>query len=368
MSSENGRKEHQKKSHKESNQKRVKEKSKFKLKIITRKALIRLSLFAVVTAAILALGYKTMVTMPGKSYEGPLPKLSQGQEILRDELHRDVQELAEGIGQRNVWNYEQLNEAVDFIESSLAEVGYKVRRQSFTAQKETCYNLEVEIIGAVKPEEIIIIGAHYDSVFGTVGANDNGSGVAAVLSLARRFRDKKVDRTLRFVLFVNEEPPFFQTESMGSLVYAKSCRKKSENIVGMLSLETIGYYTDKPKSQQYPFPFSMFYPSTGNFIGFVSNVSSRQLLKQVIQTFRENCKFPSEGGAVPEFVPGIGWSDHWAFWKQGYPAVMVTDTAPFRYPYYHGPQDTPDKINYERLAVVVSGLEIVVGKLANAVE
>jgi len=368
MSSENDRRERQKESHKESNQKRAKEKSRFKLKVITRNALIRLALFSVIAVAIFMVGYKTMLTMPGESYKGPLPELSQGQEILRDELHRDVQELAGVIGQRNVWNYAQLTEAVNFIESSLAEVGYKVRRQSYTAEKEICYNLEVEITGSQKPEEIIIIGAHYDSVFGTVGANDNGSGAAAVLSLARRFRDKKVGRTLRFVLFVNEEPPFFQTESMGSVVYAKSCREKNENIVGMLSLETIGYYTDEPKSQQYPFPFSMFYPSTGNFIGFVSNLSSRHLLKQVIKTFRENCKFPSEGGAVPEFIPGIGWSDHWAFWKQGYPAVMVTDTALFRYPYYHGPQDTPEKIDYERLAMVVSSLEAVVGKLTNTTE
>ncbi|MHC5076853.1 MAG: M28 family peptidase, partial [Planctomycetota bacterium] len=234
---------------------------------------------------------------------------------------------------------------------------------SFTAEKEICYNLEIEITGVSKPEEIVIIGAHYDTVFGTVGANDNGSGVAAALALVRRFKGRKIGRTLRFALFANEEPPFFQTDAMGSVVYAKSCREKKENIVAMLSLETIGYYTDEPKSQQYPFPFNMFYPSTGNFIGFVSNVSSRQLLKQVIKTFRENCKFPSEGGAVPEFVPGIGWSDHWAFWKYGYPAVMVTDTAPFRYPYYHGPEDTPEKIDYERLAIVVSGIEAVVDSL-----
>ncbi|MHC5074029.1 MAG: M28 family peptidase [Planctomycetota bacterium] len=350
-------------SNKESIHKENKCRGRFKFKVITRNALIRLVAFAVIAAIIFTLGYRTMIAMPGRSYKGPLPKLTQAQEILRGELYRDIRELADVIGQRNVWNYKNLIATVEFLELSLINAGLEVRRQSFTAEKEICYNLEIEITGVSKPEEIVIIGAHYDTVFGTVGANDNGSGVAAALALVRRFKGRKIGRTLRFALFANEEPPFFQTDAMGSVVYAKSCREKKENIVAMLSLETIGYYTDEPKSQQYPFPFNMFYLSTGNFIGFVSNVSSRQLLKQVIKTFRENCKFPSEGGAVPEFVQGIGWSDHWAFWKYGYPAVMVTDTAPFRYPYYHGPEDTPEKIDYERLAIVVSGIEAVVDSL-----
>ena len=201
-------------------------------------------------------------------------------------------------------------------------------------------------------------------MYGSPGANDNASAVAAVLAIARYFADKETARTLRFVLFVNEEPPFFQTDHMGSLVYAKRCREKGDEIIAMLSLETIGFYSSQPKSQKYPFPFNLVYPSTGNFIGFVSNFSSRKLLHTVISSFRKNCKFPSQGGAIPEIIPGINWSDHWSFWQQDYPAIMVTDTAVFRYPYYHSPEDTPDKIDYDRLTRVVSGLQFVIAEIA----
>lgn len=151
---------------------------------------------------------------------------------------------------------------------------------------------------------------------------------------------------------------------MGSFVYAKACKARGERIVAMLSLETIGCYTDKPHSQNYPFPFSWFYPSTGNFIGFIGNVKCAGLVRRVVRSFRAHTAFPSEGAAVPGAVPGVGWSDHWSFWQQGYPALMVTDTAPFRYPHYHWPTDTAERVDCERLARVVAGLERMVGELA----
>ena len=132
----------------------------------------------------------------------------------------------------------------------------------------------------------------------------------------------------------------------------------------MFSLETIGYYTDKPDTQSYPFPLSFFYPKTGNFVAFVANLSSRALLHEAIASFRRHAQFPSEGVAAPGLLPGVGWSDHWSFWKEGYPALMVTDTAPYRYPYYHTMQDTPDKVDYERLARVVTGLDGMLRDLA----
>jgi len=304
-----------------------------------------------------------MLKMPGKSYTGQLPPLTDTQIALRDQLRQDVEKLAAQIGERNIWNYQNLSAAADFIESSLTEAGCKVRRQNYQVEAKTCCNIEAEIKGSEQPEQIIIIGAHYDSVYGSPGANDNGSAVTAALALARHFAGKKTVRTLRFVFFPNEEPPFFQTGQMGSMYYAKSCREKNENIIAMLSLETIGYYTDKPKTQKYPFPLSLFYPSTGDFLGFVSNLSSRKLLHAAIASFRKNCKFPSQGGAIPEFVPGINWSDHYSFWRQGYPAIMVTDTAPFRYPYYHSPDDTTDKICYDHLAIVTTGIESIINDL-----
>ncbi|MHC4212176.1 MAG: M28 family peptidase [Planctomycetota bacterium] len=307
-----------------------------------------------------------MIRMPGKSYNGPLTPPSSDELVISDQLRQDVKELAGRIGERNVYQYSGFVASVEFLKESLSKQGYKVQIQDFTAERETCSNISVEVTGGKLKDEIVVVGAHYDSVFGTTGANDNASGVAATLALARLFADSKPQRTLRFVFFANEEPPFFQTEQMGSLVYAKSCRQKEEKIVAMLSLETIGYYSDQKNSQKYPFPFSLFYPSTGNFIGFVSDLSSRKLLHKSIASFRKNCKFPSQGGAIPRSVPGSGWSDHWAFWQHGYPAIMVTDTAPFRYPYYHTAEDTPERIDYDRMARVLTGLVAVVTELTDS--
>jgi Zn-dependent M28 family amino/carboxypeptidase len=303
--------------------------------------------------------------MPLKSHRGPLPPLTAEQGALRDALKRDVQKLAGDIGERNVYFAAKLRAAADYVEASFKASGHKVLRHTFQALGETCHNLEVEISGAKFANEIVVIGAHYDSVSGSPGANDNGSGVAALLALARAFGTNQPARTLRFVAFVNEEPPFFQTAEMGSLVYAKMCQQRNDNIVAMLSLETIGYYTDADHSQKYPFPVGLFYPSRGDFIAFVGNTTHSHLVRQCIALFRRHAQFPSEGGALPSALPGIGWSDHWAFWQAGYPALMVTDTAPFRYPWYHTAQDVPDKLDYERMARVVRGLEKVVAELAN---
>jgi Zn-dependent M28 family amino/carboxypeptidase len=200
-------------------------------------------------------------------------------------------------------------------------------------------------------------------VLGSPGANDNGSGVAALLTLARLWANSEPVRTLRFVAFVNEEPPFFQKDEMGSAVYARHCRAQGDQIEAMLSLETIGYYSSAKGSQKYPFPVGLFYPSEGDFIGFVSNAQNARLVRQCIAAFRQHTAFPSQGGALPGFLPGVGWSDHWAFWQQGFPALMITDTAPFRYPFYHEASDTPDKLDYERIARVLTGLNHVLEDL-----
>jgi Zn-dependent M28 family amino/carboxypeptidase len=259
-----------------------------------------------------------MIRMPGSSYSGPLPPPTGREVALAESLRRDVTTLAAEIGERNVTSYpRRLAQAADFVERSLAGAGYEVRSQRYMVGTTECRNLEVEIRGSSAPDEIVVVGAHYDSVVGSPGANDNATGTAAVLSLARDFAGTRPSRTVRFVAFVNEEPPHFQTEEMGSLVYAKGCRERGERVVAMLSLETIGYYTDEPSSQNYPFPLSMFYPSTGNFIGFVSNVTWRDQLRQVVASFRRETSFPSEGAAVPDAIPGVGWSDHWSFWQAG---------------------------------------------------
>ncbi len=332
--------------------------------IVTRGALKRLGVAGIVLVIAVAGGWWSMIRMPGRSWKGPLPQLTESQAALRQELQRYVEMLAGDIGEHNVFRASRLTAAEQFIEAALVDAGYTVQRHPFEVQGVTCVNLSAEIRGAERPREIVIVGGHYDTVSDCPGANDNGSGVAATLALAGALRGHEPARTIRFVAFVNEEPPFFQTPQMGSLIYARACRDKDENVVAMLSLETIGFYSDTKGSQKYPVPFGLFYPSRGDFIAFVGNYGSRRLVREVVGSFRRRAKFPSQGGALPGAVPGIGWSDHWSFWQAGYPALMVTDTAPFRYPHYHKPTDTPDKLDYERMARVVDGLRGVVEELA----
>ena len=307
-----------------------------------------------------------MVIVPGASYSGPLKPLAAEEKLLADNLRRHVSAVASR--EHNVWNLPALEASAQYIERTLAGLGYAVSTQRFKSGGIEVRNIEVEAGGAARPSEIIVVGAHYDSVIGATGANDNGSGVAAVLELARLMREEKVERTLRFVAFANEEPPFFKSEQMGSRVYARRSKARGENIVAMFCLETIGYYSDRPGSQRYPFPLGFFYPSTGNFLAFASNLGSRPLLHRALASFRLHAEFPSEGVAAPAFIPGVDWSDHWSFWKEDYPALMVTDTAPYRYPYYHSAQDTPDKVDYERLTRVVTGLHRMLRELAQGQE
>jgi hypothetical protein len=324
----------------------------------------------IAVVAVLVLLWWFGMRMPGKNVSKAGP-LSPDEIALREELRANVQKLAGEIGERNMWHYPQLNAAADFIEDSFSRAGLRPRRDSYEMQGQACHNIDAEIPG--NRPEIIVIGAHYDSVFGSPGANDNGTGVAAMLALARRFAARETERsppqrtpnkTLRFVAFVNEEPPYFLSGEMGSLVYARRCKERGDKISAMISLETIGYFSDAPHSQTYPSPgLGVFYPKVGNFIGFVSNVKSRALLRRVITLFRKHAKIPSEGASLPAFIPGVSWSDQWSFWQHGYPAIMVTDTAPFRYPYYHSSNDTPDKLDYDRFTLVVSGMEKVIENL-----
>ena len=307
-----------------------------------------------------------MIRMPADSFKGPLLPLTDEQRDLEQELRSYVQELAGGIGERNLFRYQQLVAAADYLRKTLTKSGYDVRRHTYQVAGQACENLEAELRGTDKPDDILLIGAHYDSVQGSPGANDNATGVAAMLVLARALAKTSPSCTLRFVAFTNEEPPFFQSNQMGSRLYARRCRTNGEQILLMLSLETIGYYSDAPGSQRYPFPFGFFYPSTANFIAFVGNMENAPWVRRLLTAFRRHASFPSEGGALWEWIPGVAWSDHWSFWKEGYPAVMVTDTAPNRYPHYHTAADTPDKVDFARMARVVSGLRLMIAEMASS--
>ncbi len=272
--------------------------------------------------------------------------------------------LAGRIGERNVWRYDALTRAADYIQASFAEYGYSPEPQAFQVSGKRVSNLGATLNGTSRARDIVVVGAHYDSVSGSPGANDNATGVAAVLELARRLSRTPRSRTIRFVAVVNEEPPFFQTAQMGSVVYANAAKTRGDRIIGMLSLETMGYYSDEKGSQAYPAPVAMLYPDVANFIGFVANLGSARLLMKARRAFKARTSFPLQSAAIPATIPGVGWSDHWAFWQAGYAAMMVTDTALYRYPWYHTAEDTPDKIDYEKLAHLVDGLQAVVEALA----
>jgi len=275
---------------------------------------------------------------------------------LTDRLRNHVFHLAQKIGQRNIFHSHALNDAAAYIRHEWTAQGYVVEAQHYHVKGVKCENLEISRTGKTKPQEIILVGAHYDTVEGSPGANDNASGIAALLELSRFFATIETERTLRFVAFTNEEPPFFFGSQMGSTVYAKRAKARNENIRLMISLEMLGSYSDKPGSQSYPPFLRYFYPDRANFIAMVANRASRRELNQLVTAFKAHSDFPVESLATFEFIPGVAWSDHLSFWREGYPAAMVTDTAFYRYEAYHTAKDTPEKLNYPAMAKVVEGL------------
>lgn len=315
-------------------------------------------------SALIAAALVFTTCMPGSRTPRPYDAAVDPAAELATELRAHVVALAETIGERNVSRPAALHAARDYVSSQFRAHGLEPRLETFEVSGVACSNVIAEIPGRSQPAEIVLLGAHYDSVVGSPGANDNGSGTAALLALARRLAGAHSPRTLRFVAFVNEEPPWFQTDEMGSRVHAQGCRARGENIVAMLSLETLGCYSDAKGSQRYPSPLlKLAYPSRGNFIAFVGNLASRPLVRAVVKTFRASATVPSEGAALPEFVAGVGWSDHESFWREGYPALMVTDTAVYRDPNYHTPHDLPAALDYPTFARVVLGLETTVRSL-----
>ncbi|MCX6906753.1 MAG: M28 family peptidase [Verrucomicrobia bacterium] len=287
---------------------------------------------------------------------------------LSDRLAAHIQKLAGDIGERNVFKPDAYRRAADYVAGVFRGAGYEVDWERYEAERMTCANLIAARGGSTLSSQIIVVGAHYDSVRGSPGANDNGSAVAALLELARKFAGEKTMRTVRFVAFANEEPPFFLTDKMGSRVYATGCRERCDDIRAMISLETMGCYNSDPGSQRYPPLFNLFYPDCGNFIAFVGNIASRPLVSRAARVFRSHSNFPLETVAAPSFVPGVNWSDHDSFWREGWRAFMVTDTAPYRYPHYHEATDTPDRVDCDALARVTLGIEAVVRDLATGEE
>ena len=278
-------------------------------------------------------------------------------------LQHVVGRLAGDIGTRTYRDYDQLEAAADYISEQFASFGYQVTRQPFVFGGNTYHNIIAERTGNSLPEALLIVGAHYDSVSTTPGADDNASGIAGVLGLARALAGTQLARTVRFVAFALEEWPVYRSRNMASYHYAQSLKEKNEKVEGMICLEMIGYFCDREGCQRYPFPFmNKVFPKAGNFISMVGNMKSKSFTERMAKSFRQGTDLPVVTLNAPAIVIGIDFSDHWSFNKLGYRALMVTDTAFYRNPHYHGPTDLPDTLDYTRMSSVVEGLTAAIGE------
>lgn len=297
--------------------------------------------------------------------------ISKGdEEDLSERLHRHVDRLASLIGPRHLGKPTSMEVAATYIERALGEFGYSVDRQTYEVEDIPVANLVVERPGARRADEVVILGAHYDTVPTTPGADDNASAVAMLIEVAGILQPFTFQRTLRFVAFPCEEPPHFFTDTMGSEVYARQCRVRGERIVGMICLEMVGYYSTEPNSQRIPPGIPRWlhwaFPSRGDFLAAVGNFRSWQLVWAFRRGFKRATRFPLYSIALPEAIWEIRLSDNSSFWDQGYPALMVTDTSFLRNPHYHADTDTPDTLDCARMAQATIGVAGAVSRLAKA--
>ena len=275
-------------------------------------------------------------------------------DIVIENLHRHVESLSVKIRERHLWKEDSLNKAEEYIGSALSSYGYATARQTYSCYGKSVSNLIAEKTGS--DPGTIVVGAHYDTVPGTPGADDNASGLAGLLELARLHQAIQSKKTVVFVAFVNEEPPCFGTYHMGSMVYANYLKKQRIPVEVMISLEMIGYFKEE-RIQRYPLPgMGFFYPKTGDYIGVVGNFRSSRYISFVKKGIIRHSTIRARSLTAPEFFGGINLSDNYSFWHHGYRAVMVTDTSFFRNMNYHLETDTIDTLNFDKMAEVVKGL------------
>jgi Zn-dependent M28 family amino/carboxypeptidase len=292
--------------------------------------------------------------------------------LLAGQLQTDVDFLAGRLGSRNDGSARELHslhEAANYVEKSFEQAGFEVRRQVIDAKKGTV-NIEVRVPGvtsATSPVETVVIGAHYDTARGAPGADDNASGVAALLAIARQLTGRRFARSVRLVAFANEEPPHTRRPSMGSLHYAEMLRAKGAKLVAMISLEMLGYYVLTESPADYAWPMRLLPWRRGDFVMVVGNISSHRLVREAEAAFHQASAVPIKSLMLPGSLPLVKSSDHWSFWKHGCPAVMITDMGPLRNPHYHTARDTPDRLDFERFAQAVPGLCAIAERLGGVI-
>ncbi|MBN2012727.1 M28 family peptidase [candidate division KSB1 bacterium] len=273
---------------------------------------------------------------------------------MQRQLRSHVETLATEIGERNSTHYAALEQAYLYIFSSMQQTSFDISTIEYSHEHRTYQIAVAEKKGTDKPDEIIVVGAHYDTVEDCPGADDNASGIAGLLECMRIIDSYPNSRTIRFVAFPLEEPPFHNSPLMGSHVYARKCHSEQQKLLCMIAFEMLGYYTEKRGTQRYPTSvMEQKLTNRGNFIAIVGNVDSKNIVSSISQSFDEQQLLPVEPLVTYEYVPGSNLSDHAPFWEHGYKAVMVTDTAFYRNPYYHLPEDTPSTLNFNIFAKVI---------------
>ena len=327
------------------------------MKLVVRSLLVLATLSAV---TLLTFGFMTW--MPGDGSGVIERSLTPDEQVVRDNLRRHVEFIA--AGPRHPAAPEHQAVVVEYLRAQLAQAGWTPQLVEVETADGPFHNIIARRDGTERPDEIVVIGAHWDTRGLTPGADDNASGCAAVLEVARWLRDHPSERTVELALWATEEPPFFQSPQMGSYQHASALRETGATVVVALSLEMLGYFDPAEGAQKYPGFLSMFYPTHGAFIAFVGSMWHRNAVTTSAEVFRAETDFPAEGFAGPETMPGIGWSDHWSFWQHDVPALMVSDTSFFRTPHYHKLSDLPETLDYERFARVVVGLRPVIAHWA----
>jgi Zn-dependent M28 family amino/carboxypeptidase len=313
---------------------------------------------------LLSLALTTLNVSPVKAGERRTAMIDIQKTIHGLEDHLKM--LTVSIGERSVALPANLERTAHYIQSFYGAVNLPAYRREYEYGDLTVANVVAEIAFCPNPSKRYLLGAHYDSVIGTVGADDNASAVAVQLETARHLRELKdrepLDLAVRFVSFALEEPPVYGTRHMGSRVYATEAKKTNERIDGMLCLEMVGYSCHDPGCQRYPFPLMfMGYPKAGNFIGLVGNTGSSTFTKSLFRAFKKNTELPVAKLTVPLRgwpVPAVRLSDHASFWDRGFKAVMITDSSFYRNPHYHLPSDTMDTLDYRFMAELVESLLI----------
>jgi Zn-dependent M28 family amino/carboxypeptidase len=292
--------------------------------------------------------------------DAPLSAASLPNAQLSESLRRHVEMLAGLIGPRHLARPSSSAAAISYIQRELATTGDAVQLELFDAKPGTATNIILERPGTTRTHEIVILGAHHDTIPETPGADDNASAVAVLIEVAKMTAGASTARTIRFVSFANEEPPHFMTDTMGSDFHARGCHARGEKIIAMLNLEMVGYYSDQPGSQRAPHQLPAWvrrwFPRRGNFLAAVGNLKSIPLGWTFRRGFKRSVRFPLFSISLPERVNDIRLSDHSSFWDCGYPALMLTDTSYFRNPNYHRSTDTPDTLDYARMAQVTRGV------------